>query len=84
MHYKELAPSTKPKVKKLKSLAKRRAEGSHLSGGDGYETVDEEGGYTSGLEKEEESSVDIADTLGTRSDREGRVREIGMVGKRVG
>ena len=55
-----------------------------MSGGDGYETVDEEGGYTSGLEKEEELSVDIADTLGTRSDREGRAREIGMVGKRVG
>ena len=50
-----------------------------MSEGDGYETVDEEGGYTSGLEEGENSFVDIDDILGTRSDQEGIVREINMV-----
>ena len=52
-------------------------------GGDGYETVDEEVGDTSGLEEEEDSFVDIDGTLGTRCDREGGIRGTGMVGKRV-
>ena len=55
----------------------------HLSGGDGYETVDAEVGDTSGLEGKEYSFVDTDDIPDTRSDREGGIRGIGMVGKRV-
>ena len=55
-----------------------------MSGGDGYETVDEEVGDTSGLEeKEEDSFVDIDGTPGTRCDQGGGTRGTGMVGKRV-
>ena len=46
-----------------------------MSGGDCYETVDEEGGYTSGLEEDEDDSfLDIGDIMGTRSDIEGVIK----------
>ena len=55
-----------------------------MSGGDGYETVDEEAGDASELEEEEEDSfVDIDGTSGTRCDQEGGIRGTAMVGRRV-
>ena len=55
-----------------------------MSGSDGYETMDEEADNTPRLEEEEEdTSVDIDGTPGTRCNQEGRIRGAGMVGKRV-
>ena len=82
---KKLALRTKSKGKEIEVISlEEELEEFHLSGGDGDETVDEEAGDTSGLEEEEEdSSVDIDGTPGTRRDLEGGIRGTGMVGKRV-
>ena len=49
LHYKKLAPRTKPKGKEIEVVSPEEdPEEFHLSGGDGYETVDEEAGDTSG------------------------------------
>ena len=78
-------PRTKSKGKEIEVISlEEELEGFHLSGSDGYETVDEETGDTSGLEEEEEDSfVDIDGTPGTRRDQEGGVRGTDMVGRRV-
>ena len=82
---KKLALRTKSKGKEIEVISlEEELEGFQLSGGHGDETVDEEAGDTSGLEEEEEdSSVDIDGTPGTRRDLEGGIRGTGMVGKRV-
>ena len=81
----KLAARTKSKGKEVEVISLEGGLGEfHLSGGDGYETVDAEVGDTSGLEGEEEDSfVDIDDISGTRNDQEGGIRGTGMVGRRV-
>ena len=52
---KELVPRNKSKGKEIEVIGREEElEGFHLSGGDGYETVDEEAGDTSELEEEGE------------------------------
>ena len=82
---KKLAPRTKSKGKEIEVVSLvEELEEFHLSGSDGYEIVDKEEGDTPGLEEEEEdSSVDIDGTPGTRCDQEDGIRGTGMVGKRV-
>ena len=72
---KELVPRTKSKGKEIEVISlEEKLEEFHLSGGDGYETVDGEAGDTSGLEEEEEDSfVDIDGTPGTRCDQGGAI-----------
>ena len=45
--------------------------------------MDEEAGDTSGLEKEEDSFVDIDGTPGTRCDQEGGIKGTGIVERKV-
>ena len=82
---KELVPRTKSKGKEIEVISlEEELEGFHLSGGDGYEIVDEGAGDTSGLEEEEEDSfVDIDGTPGTRRDQEGGIRGTDIVGRSV-
>ena len=81
---KELVPRTKSKGKEIEVISlEEELEGFHLSGVDGYETVDEEAGDTSGLEEEEDSFIDIDGTPGTRRDQEGGIRGTDMMGRRV-
>ena len=70
-------PRTKSKGKEIEVISlEEELEEFRLSGGDGYETVDEEVGDTSGLKEEEEDSfIDIDDTR-----TQGVIRRAGLEG----
>ena len=77
---KNLAARTKSKGKEIEIIGLEEGlEEFCLSRGDGYETVDEEAGGTPELEEEEDSY----DAPGIRSDYEGGIRGVSIVGKRV-
>ena len=74
---KKLAPRTKSKEKEIEVISlEEELEDFHLSGGNGFETVDEEAGDTSGLEEEEEDS--FVDIDGTRA--QGVIMRVGLEG----
>lgn len=67
---KKLAARTKPKGREIEAVGLEEELGElYLSGGGGYETVDEEVGDTSWLKEggDDDSFVDIDNTLGIRS-----------------